>query len=478
MAGKKIYWICAGLEQNVRDNDFLKYGLKLQALLAAETRKDPRFREFKLVNLYSCTKREFERIWQDPTTYGIFWNSHGTRDQGFPQADPDANATTLREMRSSIDLDPRSHVYIVRADSMDELRRKAVSIHDRAKQDGLKHLVDHYDERKMTRLDDGRYEIELKFSDLPRASPNLGFAAFMVCGPKDLKNRWLELMPAGATFSWFPYTVDTGEGSSKGYIDKWFDELHRPRYLLQSLLSKGRSSSTQVPKGKRSKSLFGWSCNIISSIKGFFLPSAQAAANTSRRPSLGTRATVNPRTAARGADFVRPVSRGPAAAFPGNNPAQTPSPAFLRARAGGSAPGGFDGGAHARAMSQQAHQRMLRMHQRTMPGHTGGGIGNPLGGHRRPWAGGGGGQPGTSPFPTPFGQGPPSGMRTIAPGGSMIGDNSIANQIRNQFRPTPQRVSLTPPTNMSMTFGNTTVMQPGRPPVTLNTQWTYRWTSR
>ncbi len=476
MADRKIYWICGFLEAEERSQDFLKYGLKLKGVLDREAIKDPRLKEFKMVNLHSCTKREFERIWQDPTTHGIFWNSHGTLREGLPQADPNATATTLREIRGSIDLDPRSRPYIVRANSMEQLRKEAELAGERAKQDGLKHLVSDYNEQKVNRLPDGQYEMELKFAGLPKASQNLAFAAFMSCGSKKQKAKWLELMPSDARFADFPFFNSSAPGSHRGFIDRWIDDLKRPRSLFRSLLKKGKRSTPQEPKGKRSESFFDWSRNIISSIKQFFLPSARAATGgTAGSPSAETSAGTERAGRAR---FARPVSRRAAATAPGNNPAQTPSPAFLRARAGGSAPGGFDGGAHARAMAQQAHQRMLRMHQRTMPGHTGGGIGDPFRGHRRPWAGGGVSQPGTSPFSTPFGQRPLSGMRTAQPGGSMIGNNSIANQIRNQFRPTPQRVPLTPPKNMSMTFGNTTVMQPGRPPVTLNTQWTYNWTRR
>ena len=249
MADKKIYWVCGYLRPDERDSDFLKYGLKLGEVLRREARDNPALRDFKLVNVYSCTKREFERIWTDPATYGIFWNSHGDQ-RGRPQADPNPDLPTRREELDSMDLDPRSRVYVVRGSSTAALEREVGKIARRAAASGLPHLVRGYDEGRVRRLDDGRYEIEVTAAALPASSPNLRFIAFMSCWIGKQEAAWRRLMPPGARIPSFPEKNSTAPGAERGWIDDWIDRLKVPHDLFRGLAPSGpRGHSAKAPAG-------------------------------------------------------------------------------------------------------------------------------------------------------------------------------------------------------------------------------------
>jgi hypothetical protein len=447
VAEKKIYWICGHLRPEERNEDFLKYGLKLNNLFRREAQGNSALREFKFVNVYSCTKREFARIWSDPSTYGIFWNSHGDQ-YGRPQADPNLDAPTLAEERRSMDLDPRSKTYVVRGNSKQDLRQQVTHLAALAKGLGLPYLAKGYDEGRVVRLEDGRYEIEVVAAALPAASPNLKFIAFMSCWAGQQEAAWKKLMPAGARIPSFPEKNSTAPGAHRGWIDDWIDRLKVPEDLFRRL----------APTGARSQLSGTGPGDFASAVERLLTPSAYAATQRGRVTRTPT---------ARGFVLTGPPPGYRPPRPTGVNPAQGKggimgggagwSPADIRSRfrptpprrpiiggtygAGGPNPGRrFAGGSGLAGSSLTAdiHSRFRTDRWWETGDRTGGQLG------RR---GGGGG----------FG----------------IGDGGIVAGIHSRFRPTPTHQPLRPPGPIrgEVTFGPVTITYSPRRKVVVPGGW-------
>jgi hypothetical protein len=190
---KKIYFIGGRFQDDEqRDIFWNKYGLMLKQVYNYETKRDRSLRDFKFIPVYKCDREEFERIWIDPNTYGIFWFSHGT-PEGYPVA----------------------HHYKL-------------------------------DDEPWERLTAREWEASLlKPENLEKSSRNLRFVSFMGCRTGRLAEKWQQKMPAGAQFLAFRDDMWAGEGTARTSLDDWIKNdllLRKPktptegaRYLFQFL---------------------------------------------------------------------------------------------------------------------------------------------------------------------------------------------------------------------------------------------------
>ncbi|NIS79255.1 MAG: hypothetical protein GTO14_03330 [Anaerolineales bacterium] len=445
MAEKKIYWICGFLKPEERASDFLKYGMKLNNVLKREAGRIPALRGFKFINLHTCSRRTFIRIWSDPSTYGIFWNSHGDQ-HGYPQADPDPRASSLMEEYRSMDLNPKPTTHILRGGTKGQLQQTVERRLQEVREAGFTYVIQGYEERRVKQLEDGRYEIEIKVAKLPKASPNLKFVAFISCLTRGQKKAWKQIMPSGAKFADFPEYNSTAPGARTGWIDTWIDKLKVPQEMIRSL----------VPKGQRSQLQGTQTRGLAAVLEGLISSPAYAATlqsvSSSRRVSSrsGSTGVVPPPGYRQPKGFTFKPKRsvvgiagggmtGMRTRFGGN---------FPKASTGGSSGIGVLGsrsgrrrgfGTYGTGITSDIRSRFRRTPSRRQIGGTGSTYGG----------------------------------RKGYPGGYGVGDPRIVNQIRSRFRTTPKRVPIgtRQPIGGQVSFGPVTITYSPKRRVVVPGRW-------
>jgi hypothetical protein len=417
MAEKKIYYICGYLRSEERENDFLKYGMKLGNSFKDQARNNPALGSYKMVNVYSCTKQEFLKIWTDPSTYGIFWNSHADQN-GIPQAD-----TNAYEKNSPVDLNPRPHTYILRGDSRAQLREEVDQFADKvAIEQHRPYLINGYDDSRVTAVEGGRFEIEVTAAELPAASPNLKFAAFFSCGtPAKQGKDWKEIMPPGAFLPVnFGETEDTTSKEkigpsfedTRGYVDKWIDDVKMPQFLFGKLTAGGTQPSGSAG-GRLSDRLYTNRRRI-----GFWTPAPEES-STEGGTLPGLRDVLQK-------------------APPADNQLEQMYGVYVVRKAQGKMTLGspLTGGAVApHTIPQHKPSPLIKdgVIHKPQPIETGipGTIPR--------------GKPILHPTPNTMMERGSEGKRPAIPGGYRIGDPTIVQDIHSRYRPIPKRQPLTPP---------------------------------